>query len=495
MKTSREIIDQCFPGGKISRKNITGTVIRAYVISPFACFCQFKVDPKEKDAVTRFGKLLATWGNELEHQYVDNLDARAREKQFSYDSAGFETFVEAAFAGEKYIHNPPLFFLPENLAGKPDLLVRDDSAPSVFGNHHYRITEIKFSSHFGEPNKRHYLMQGLFYNHLLSLVQEYLPPRFTMVDRHGTSTEFEYAKYAGELVGILREIDAIRSGQTRPEPVYNSCGGAYWEKYCNAQAEVARDISLVPNLKGRIRGQMAAKGVKTIDQLSQLNVNDISAFKWVGKRGGFFSQQAKCLVSGKEIIVQRVTCTPRRVAEVYVDVEDTAYVHPTIPHFVFLVGLAVRTVGDPEYHTFIAKSEKEVPEKTKEFLSFLDKLGDYQVYCWSKKEAGEFQKIFTTYNIRGPVVDCFNNRMVDLSRTLEGRVYLPVRTYSVKEVAQYLGYKWQDQEVDAMEAVALFFEYLESGHQESLEKVLDYNRDDCLAMITIKDWLVANAVM
>jgi hypothetical protein len=145
MKSAEEIIGNCLSGGSISTQNITATSVRAYAISPFACYCHFCVDGREKDPSTRFGNLLRTWGLELERAYVDSKDPGARKQAYPYDREGFAAFVNAAIAGEKYIYNPPMFYLRENLAGKPDLLVRDDSSSSDFGKHHYRVTEVKFS--------------------------------------------------------------------------------------------------------------------------------------------------------------------------------------------------------------------------------------------------------------------------------------------------------------------------------------------------------------
>src|ERR1017187_1605209 len=108
--TSDEVLASCLNGRNISRENVTATVVRAYVVSPFACFCEFHVEPTLRDPSTHFVDLLAKWGRELEQRYVGGLDAKAIEKRFSYDAGGFREFANAAIAGEKYIYNPPLFY-------------------------------------------------------------------------------------------------------------------------------------------------------------------------------------------------------------------------------------------------------------------------------------------------------------------------------------------------------------------------------------------------
>jgi predicted RecB family nuclease len=493
MKTVEQVLDACLSGGTISRQNITGTVMRAYAISPYACYCQFHVDSKERDPFTRFGDLLRAWGLELEQKYVDSIDPTARKQSFSYDQDGFKTFVMAALSGQKYIYNPPLFYLKDNLAGKPDILERDDSAPSNFGPHHYRVTEVKFSSKF--KRKRHYLLQGMLYNFLLGKIQGYVPPQFTMVDRYDVRTSFDYAPLEQELMLALEEIEKIHVGKDKPDAVHGTCERAYWSRYCDSRAEAERDISVVPFLKDiRIRSQMVAAGIRVFDQVAKLSPDEISKFKWVGERAELIAQHARCLVTGKESVISPVVFPVAKDAEVYLDVEDTGNVHPRIPHFVFLIGAAVRRIGAaPVSHSFVIDSENDIPTRTSEFLALLDSLGDYRVYIWSKKELVEFNNIFKAYGIANRSVDEFNSRCIDLKDVFEGKVYFPVYGNSVKEVGKFLGYKWRQDGVDAMEGMALTYEYLEKGDQEALKKVRTYNDDDCLAMITIKDWLVAHA--
>ena len=480
--TSDEVLALCLSAGAISRQNITAKDVRAYVVSPFACFCEFHVESGQRDPSTHFVQLLAGWGLELERRYVCGLDAKATEKRFSYDAAGFREFVNAAIAGEQFIYNPPLFYLPENLAGKPDLLIRDDSAPSVFGKHHYRVTEIKCSSRFSDAAKRHYRLQAAFYNALLGKVQQYTPPQFTMIDRHGVGENFEHATSVPELDDVLRGIEDIRLGRVTPTPVYGTCSDAYWDRYCNEKAMECRDISLVHNLGVRIRDQMVAKGIQTFDQLAGLSVADIGKFKWVGKQGEFLSRQAKCLVSSHAQIAQRVVLPTGKQCEVYLDIEDTGFIHPNVPHYVFMIGI-VTVQGDvSDYRLFSADSENDVPKMVRDFLAFLEGLGDYQVYYWSHKEASEFQKIFDKHRISGPEVDRFNAQRLDLSQVVKGRVFFPVHSYSVKDVAKFLGYHWEQTDVDAMEAMVLFFGYLETQDRKKFDRIATYNKDDCYAM-------------
>lgn len=52
-----------------------------------------------------------------------------------------------------------------------------------------------------------------------------------------------------------------------------------------------------------------------------------------------------------------------------------------------------------------------------------------------------------------------------------------------------MGYNWRHADVDAMES-----QYVKDpqNNEEKLQKVIDYNSDDCQATRVVKDWLVEN---
>ena len=66
----------------------------------------------------------------------------------------------------------------------------------------------------------------------------------------------------------------------------------------------------------------------------------------------------------------------------------------------------------------------------------------------------------------------------------------------LKEIAQYLGFSWTLDDVDAMGSIALFTDFVESEGKdlESKIKILTYNEDDCQATKFIFDWLNSELV-
>jgi predicted RecB family nuclease len=63
----------------------------------------------------------------------------------------------------------------------------------------------------------------------------------------------------------------------------------------------------------------------------------------------------------------------------------------------------------------------------------------------------------------------------------------------LKQIAPYLGFKWRQKDVSATESIAMYFDYVKDpiGNETNLQKIIDYNEDDCVATRVIKDWLAS----
>ena len=67
---------------------------------------------------------------------------------------------------------------------------------------------------------------------------------------------------------------------------------------------------------------------------------------------------------------------------------------------------------------------------------------------------------------------------------------LPIYTYTLKEVANWLGFEWFDPLVDGATSIILFDKWYLHNDRSALDKAISYNSDDCKALIIIKDYLL-----
>jgi uncharacterized protein len=69
-------------------------------------------------------------------------------------------------------------------------------------------------------------------------------------------------------------------------------------------------------------------------------------------------------------------------------------------------------------------------------------------------------------------------------------VTFPVENYSLKTLANWLGFQWRDSNASGDQSVWWYDQWLETRDRNFLDLVLRYNEDDCRATWILKDWLV-----
>ena len=82
-----------------------------------------------------------------------------------------------------------------------------------------------------------------------------------------------------------------------------------------------------------------------------------------------------------------------------------------------------------------------------------------------------------------------NPNVIDLYNIVQKQPDWPVGSYSLKNLATYLGFSWRDETPSGALSIQWFNEYLETNDESILKRILDYNEDDCKATMVLKDAL------
>src|SRR5690606_24864757 len=65
----------------------------------------------------------------------------------------------------------------------------------------------------------------------------------------------------------------------------------------------------------------------------------------------------------------------------------------------------------------------------------------------------------------------------------------PTRDYSIKTLAQYLGFSWRDKHPSGAASIEWFHRWIKGQDPVIHRRILDYNEDDCRAMRVLRDAL------
>ena len=63
----------------------------------------------------------------------------------------------------------------------------------------------------------------------------------------------------------------------------------------------------------------------------------------------------------------------------------------------------------------------------------------------------------------------------------------PTHDYSIKTLAQYLGFTWRDTDPSGAASIEWYHRWVETGDEAIRRRILEYNHDDCVATRVLMD--------
>lgn len=486
MVNINELYGNCLRRGP--ELTITASMVYDFVNAPFKVWCDLNAPEEAKDPLPEYTRLLLEQGKQHEERTVVAAYPEAKKITYTTPEEGFRLVLESMLDGVAAMHNVPVFYLPEGLAGRADILELNNEHPSDFGNYHYVIKEIKLAKNI----RKHHRMQTAYYNYILGKIQGYTPTHFILINRDREEKSFLYNEQ--EVLQVVKGIWEILNGKTI-SPTFGSCGWP-WETYCNQEAIKCQDISLVGGVGPSFKSKLVAAGLEKVSDVATASISDLTCIKGIGpKKAKSFQTNATAIVKGTHIKLAEVSF-PTVSTEIFLDLEGTGeqVSEEKLVAIDYLIGVLIRKDGKEKYIPFLADSPEAEGHMFREFLEWLAVQKDYIIYHWYNYEKKHLGQLTERHGIAEEMNDKLFGKLRDLFKDAVSCFAFPTYGSGLKQVAKYMGFSWRDDKIDAMESAALYFQYVQNpkDNRDKLEKILTYNEDDCVATRTVKDWIVAH---
>lgn len=256
------------------------------------------------------------------------------------------------------------------------------------------------------------------------------------------------------------------------------------------------DLSQIPELGRAKRDAMLAE-IATVEALAGINPGAFikgskTPFKGVGPSSLMkFHERAKLLkaVDPRPYLTQPVRL-PVSERELHFDIEAD----PMRDH-IYLHGFVVRDrgVAANRFEAFVAEQPTPHAERQAfaDAMAFFRASPDAIVYVYSHYERTTYRKLQQRYPdvaTADEIEALFTEeRTVDLYRIVKSSTEWPTWNYSIKTLAKYLGFSWRDATPSGAASIEWYDRFVEGGDRAILQRILDYNEDDCRAMIVLLD--------
>lgn len=367
----------------------------------------------------------------------------------------------------------------------PDLFERIDGQ-SVFGDYYYVACDIKRSRHLKED----YCIQGAFYAEVLRLIQNRKPRQGYVMRPDGAVESYILDEYDIKFRLTLDGIERILEGVDEPHFLTSDCKQSPWFDVCKKQTAQTDHLSRLNRIWRSEVAALENAGVMTVAALANENP-DLLAHRVHGvtqERLHFLILGAKALHNGEPVILGHVDL-PQDTDALVVDIEADP-----LRDLHYLFGVLDIHGKDSEFKTFLAKKQDEEQAAWETFVIFMQSRPGIPVYHYGWYEQDVFRLMAARYGAPEGFLDDLAERSVDVLERIREAVIFPLSFYSLKDIAQFLGFRWRHDDASGLNSVLWYEEWLTTGNQELLDDVLRYNEDDVQATWIVAEWARKHAV-
>ena len=477
---------------------ISATSIERFIRSPINYWCEVNAPPEEKEPLDLYREQLFSQGNAYQKQVLQESYPGAVQIPFLSEYEGLRRTLELMVQGASAISNMPLLSRPDGGAGHPDVLVRDDGQDSNLGDYGYQVVEIKAVRKI----TRGHILQASMYNRLLGRALGQEPPEFYLLNSEGLLQPVRMAEVRADLDWALAEMRQILAGK----PV-EACYGAAdwpWTRYVNQQAIAVRDVTLVPGLGESKRQAFVSAGYTTVENLAVADAETLTVIKGVGPAtAGKFLTSAQAICRDRPVPRSADLRLPRSRVEVFLDLEGAASGLDSegggregTGWMDYLIGSVIRSPGQPVlYKPYFAANFEQEGLILGEFFHWAGSLEDALFYHWHHYERIHLTRMANSHGLEPDLASQVLDRLVDLSPITTRAFAFPTYSEGLKDIAKCLGFAWRQADVSGQSSMVLYQNYVDSGgaDDQTRQKILDYNEDDCRATMHVFDWLTSRS--
>ncbi len=455
-------------------------------------------------------------GREHERNYADTLREKGLKVIDLTDNLGDDAVaasIDAMRCGTQVILQPAL--RNGRWFGRPDILRRVET-PSNFGLWSYEVWDTKLAK---ETRGGTVLQLGL-YSELLGALQGTLPEYFSVVtpDRDEPIHRYRTEGFSAYFRLLRNKLDS--SANLAPKAITDAnypervehCDVCRWWKICDKRRHDDDHLSLVGGISHLQIREFQRAGITTLAELGLLPVT----LPFRPRRGSLETyararEQARIQLEGRRRGVpyhellpiehgQGLTCLPLPSSgDIFLDLEGDPFACDGGREFLFgSVSLSAR--GTARYRSFWAFDQTE---ERYAFESVMDLIlrswkahPTMHVYHYAPYEPSALKRLMGRHAIREADVDRMlrAGRFVDLYSVVKHSLRASVERYSIKDLEPFFGFTRSVELATARTHLRVVERALELHTADAIasvdrQVVEDYNRDDCLSALHLREWL------
>ena len=446
---------------------------------------------------------------ELERPHVDNPQAQLiRRKGDEHEAA----YLDALRAGGKHVVEPrdaddaerliregraeviyqPVFHDPAGWNGRADFLeLQPDGG--------YEVVDTKLARHA----KPYYILQLCFYTEQVARIQRRTPKLMHVVLGSGERVSFRPEEFGAYYRRVRRRLEEFVANPpaTEPWPVAH-CSICDFNALCNAHWDRVDHLSRVAGIRRSQIEKLLAANIATLAALGRAPDEPPPGFPadtWAKIR-----EQAALQLDARErgedtYILQEpqpesgfALLPDPSPGDLFFDFEGNPFWDKD-GSLEYLWGILDADRNFTPLHAHDHATERAAFEKFIDLVcARLDEYPDLHVYHYAAYEITALRRLMGRYGTREAELDDLLRRgvFVDLLKVVRNGLRASRPGYGLKEMETFLHFERQAEIKEGGASIIAFEQWMQT-HDDSLLDQLDaYNREDCIATLLLRDWLL-----
>ncbi len=394
-----------------------------------------------------------------------------------------------------------------NIEGHP-LLLQKINGKSFLGEFSYIPITVRQGHRVTRENR----LSLAFWGYLLEQFQKIEVKYGLAISKVNNDLEVEKVifskKIKAELLDSLERINKDICKEDLPALTSDrkKCTLCSWKQLCDEKASQEGDLSEVNGIGAKRKSILQEIGISNLNELA--STSPINLSKKLSKYGEAHEKIASQLINQARV---QINLIPQQLRENIIlpelkfakgvliyDIEsDPDAKHDFLHGFVLIKRRdnGEWSLDDAKYEPILNienNNEKAIWNKIKQRLKSFQ---DFPVLHYGETELLSLYKLARKQGENEKDIKMMTVNFIDIHSRLKGGWLLPISNYSLKNVAQWLDFRWTYKGSSGARALLCWRQWersveVRSQRKNKLDWILKYNQDDCIATWKIAEWLL-----
>ena len=401
--------------------------------------------------------------------------------------------------------------------GHPDFLVRRDDRPSDLGSWSYDIADTKLARRV----KAAAILQMCVYADRLTQLQGIPPETIAVVTGDRESHPHRLDDYAAYYRAARRRFEErvfpttpTAAPDTYPEPV-DHCRVCSWWSVCVDRRRADDHLSIVAGAAKVQRRKLVEAEVTTLEALAGLDeargirsmqprvldrLRRQAALQLARRRDGI--DRYELIPPNPDEPAKGLTALPAPSRlDVFFDIEADPWAFDDGLEYLFGWVERDEASGEPAFHALWAHDRAQEKAMLEAFVDLVlerrQRDPGMHVYHYGGYESGALKRLMQRHATREDEIDVLlrGHVLVNLyDHVVRQGIRASVESYSIKKLETFYMPQREGGITQAGFSVVEYERWMEDGDPAILDAIADYNRDDCVSNLLLRDWLEARRV-